>query len=285
MKKLLSFLLATLLLVGTVLTLGSCGEKKIRIAVPNDATNEARALLLLEAQGLIRLDPDAGLLATTRDIIENPYHIEFVEMEAAQLPRTLVDVDYAVINSNYAIPAGLNPTKDALGIENSYSAYSNILAVKAGNENSAKTRALVAALSSERVKTYIGEHYAGAVIGVVGNTGDGYDATLDYAALSGTTITVAASPTPHAEILAVAAEILRAKNVTLDIREFTDYVQPNNVVESTEIDANYFQHLPYLENFNSENGTHIVSVLAVHVEPMGIYSKKYTKLDDIKESK
>lgn len=285
MKKLLSFLLATLLLVGTVLTLGSCGEKKIRIAVPNDATNEARALLLLEAQGLIRLDPDAGLLATTRDIIDNPYHIEFVEMEAAQLPRTLVDVDYAVINSNYAIPAGLNPTKDALGIENSYSAYSNILAVKAGNENSAKTRALVAALSSERVKTYIGEHYAGAVIGVVGNTGDGYDATLDYAALSGTTITVAASPTPHAEILAVAAEILRAKNVTLDIREFTDYVQPNNVVESTEIDANYFQHLPYLENFNSENGTHIVSVLAVHVEPMGIYSKKYTKLDDIKGSR
>ncbi len=285
MKKLLSFLLAALLLVGTVLTLASCGEKRIRIAVPNDATNEARALLLLEAQGLIRLDPDAGLLATTRDIIDNPYNIEFVEMEAAQLPRTLVDVDYAVINSNYAIPAGLNPTKDALGIENSYSAYSNILAVKAGNENSAKTRALVAALSSERVKTYIGEHYAGAVIGVVGNTGDGYDATLDYAALSGTTITVAASPTPHAEILAVAAEILGEKNITLDIREFTDYVQPNHVVESGEIDANYFQHLPYLENFNSENGTHIVSVLAVHVEPMGIYSKKYTKLDNIKESK
>lgn len=285
MKKLLSFLLAALLLVGTVLTLASCGEKRIRIAVPNDATNEARALLLLEAQGLIRLDPDAGLLATTRDIIDNPYNIEFVEMEAAQLPRTLVDVDYAVINSNYAIPAGLNPTKDALGIENSYSAYSNILAVKAGNENSAKTRALVAALSSERVKTYIGEHYAGAVIGVVGNTGDGYDATLDYAALSGTTITVAASPTPHAEILAVAAEILKEKNITLDIREFTDYVQPNHVVESGEIDANYFQHLPYLENFNSENGTHIVSVLAVHVEPMGIYSKKYTKLDNIKESK
>lgn len=286
MKKLLSFLLAALLLVGTVLTLGSCGEKKIRIAVPNDATNEARALLLLEAQGLIRLDPSAGFLATPRDIIDNPYNIEFVEMEAAQLPRTLVDVDYAVINSNYAIPAGLDPTKDALGIENSYTAYSNILAVKAGNENSAKTRALVAALSSERVKTYIGEHYAaGAVLSVVEKTGDGYDATLDYAALSGTTITVAASPTPHAEILAVAAEILRAKNVTLDIREFTDYVQPNNVVESTEIDANYFQHLPYLENFNSENGTHIVSVLAVHVEPMGIYSKKYTKLDDIKGSR
>ncbi len=284
MKKILSFLLAALLLFGTALTLGSCGEKKIRIAVPNDATNEARALLLLEANGLIRLDPAAGLLATTRDIIENPYHIEFVEVEAAQLPRTLPDVDYAVINSNYAIPADLNPTKDALAIENSYSAYSNILAVKAGNETSAKTRALVAALSSERVKNFITEHYTGAVIGVVENPGDGFDPTLDYAALAGTTITVAASPEPHAEILAVAAEILAEKNITLKIREFTDYVQPNTVVEEGDVDANYFQHLPYLENFNEEKGTHIVSVLAVHVEPMGIYSKKHIKLDNIKGS-
>ncbi len=284
MKKLLSALLVVLLLFAAVLTLGSCGEKKIRIAVPNDATNEARALLLLEANGLIRLDPAAGLLATTRDIIENPYNIEFVEVEAAQLPRTLADVDYAVINSNYALPAGLNPTKDALAIENSYSAYSNILAVRAGNETSAKTRALVAALSSARVKDFITAQYGGAVIGVVGESGDGFDPTLDYTALSGATITVAASPTPHAEILAVAADILREKNITLKIREFTDYVQPNVVVEDLDADANYFQHLPYLENFNTEKGTHIVSVLAVHVEPMGIYSKTHTKLDITKET-
>ena len=93
------------------------------------------------------------------------------------------------------------------------------------------------------------------------------------------TITVAATPTPHAEVLSVAKEILAAKDITLDIKEFTDYVQPNNVVESGEIDANYFQHVPYLDDFNAENGTHLVSVLVVHVEPMGLYGGKQTSLD------
>ena len=100
--------------------------------------------------------------------------------------------------------------------------------------------------------------------------------------MEGTTITVAASPTPHAEILAVAKEILAEKGITLDIKEFTDYVQPNNVVDSGEIDANYFQHVPYLDDFNAENGTDIVSVGAIHVEPMGIYGGKQTSLDAIK---
>ena len=93
---------------------------------------------------------------------------------------------------------------------------------------------------------------------------------------------MAASPTPHAEILAVAKEILAEKGITLDIKEFTDYVQPNNVVDSGEIDANYFQHVPYLDDFNAENGTDIVSVGAIHVEPMGIYGGKQTTLDAIK---
>ena len=93
---------------------------------------------------------------------------------------------------------------------------------------------------------------------------------------------MAASPTPHAEILAVAKEILAEKGITLDIKEFTDYVQPNNVVDSGEIDANYFQHVPYLDDFNAENGTDIVSVGAIHVEPMGIYGGKQTSLDAIK---
>ena len=92
-------------------------------------------------------------------------------------------------------------------------------------------------------------------------------------------ITVAASPTPHAEILAIARDILAEKDITLDIKEFTDYVQPNNVVESGEIDANYFQHVPYLDDFNAENGTHIVSVSVIHVEPMGLYGGKQTSLD------
>ena len=115
------------------------------------------------------------------------------------------------------------------------------------------------------------------------NPTDGYDATVDYDALKGQKITVAASPTPHAEILKVAQEILAAKDVELEIVEFTDYVQPNLVVDNGEIDANYFQHLPYLEDFNAEQGTHLVSIATIHVEPMGLYGGKQTSLDALKK--
>ena len=278
MKK---FRILSLILV-LALSLTACGGGKssaIQIAVPNDTTNEARALLLLEANGIIKLTEGAGITATRRDIAENPYGVEIVEAEAAQLPNVLRDVDFAVINSNYAISAGLNPVSDSLLIEGSYSAYANILAVKEGRENEPAIRALVAALESEAVANFIDEHYAGAVVSAVENPGSGYDANLDYEALKGATITVAASPAPHAEILAVAGEILAAKDITLDIREFNDYVVPNTVVEDGTVDANYFQHVPYLDDFNKEQGTHIVSVSAVHVEPMGLYGGKQTSLD------
>lgn len=283
MKKFVSTLLIAVLAITAAFSLTACGSsEKITIAVPNDTTNEARALLLLEDLGYIKLKEGAGITATILDIEENPYGIEFKEVEAAQLPNVLQDVDYAVINSNYAIEANLNPTKDALGIEGSSSAYGNILAVKEGNENSDFIKALKAALESQQVVDFIAAEYDGAVVSVVDEPTDGYDDSVDYDALSGQTITVAASPTPHAEILSVVKEILAEKDITLDIREFTDYVQPNNVVESGEIDANYFQHIPYLDDFNAENGTHIVSVSAIHVEPIGIYGGKQTSLDAIK---
>lgn len=281
MKKILSIVLV---LAALVLAFSGCGAKKdgITIAVPNDTTNEARALLLLADNGYIKLKDGAGITATITDIEENPYNITFKEIEAAQIPNVLSDVDYAVINSNYAIQADLNPVKDSLLIEGSSSEYGNILAVKEGNEETDKTKALKAALFSQQVKDFIGEQYDGAVVSTVDDTTNGFDDTVDYEALAGQTITVAASPTPHAEILGVVKEILAEKNVTLDIKEFTDYVQPNNVVDSGEVDANYFQHLPYLEDFNAQNGTKVVSVGAVHVEPMGLYGGKQTSLDAIK---
>ena len=284
MKKVLKSVLVFALVFSAMLALSACGGSKgITIAVPNDTTNEARALLLLEEQGIIKLKDGVAITATIKDIEENPMNIKFNEVEAAQLPNVLKDVDYAVINSNYAIEAGINPVKDSLAIEGSSSAYGNILAVKEGNENTDKIKALVAALESKKVADFIGGKYEGAVVSTVENPGDGFDASVDYDAIAGEKISVAASPTPHAEILAVVKEILAEKNITLDIKEFTDYVQPNNVVESGEIDANYFQHYPYLEDFNKENGTHIVSVSVVHVEPMGIYGGKQTSLDAIKK--
>lgn len=283
MKKIISVVLSAVLALASLFALSSCSSAGITIAVPNDTTNEARALLLLEDLGYIKLKDGAGITATVLDIEENPYNITFNEVEAAQLPNVLKDVDFAVINSNYAISANLNPTTDALELEGSSSAYGNILAVKEGNENSDIIKALKAALESKKVADFISSKYGGAVVSVVDNPTDGFDTEINYEALAGSTVSVAASPTPHAEILEVAKQILAEKNITLKIVEFTDYVQPNNVVESGDCDANYFQHLPYLEDFNKENGTHVVSVSTIHVEPLGIYGGKQQSLDGIKK--
>ena len=255
--------------------------KVIKIAVPNDTTNEARALLLLQEAGIIKLKDGAGITATKNDIVENPYNVEIVEAEAAAIPQLLPDVDYAVINSNYAINAGLNPVKDSLFKEGSSSAYSNILAVKEGNENTDAVKALKVALESKQVADFIAEKYEGSVASVVDNPTDGFDSSVDYAALAGTTISVAASPTPHAEILEIVKQILAEKDITLDIQTYSDYVVPNNVVEDGTVLANYFQHTPYLDDFNAQQGTHIVSVAAIHVEPMGLYGGTQTTLDAV----
>lgn len=138
-----------------------------KVSVPNDTTNEARALLLLEAQGLIKIKEGAGLTATKLDIVENPKNLDIQEIEAAQLPRTLSDVDVAVINGNYAIEAGLK-VSDALAVEaqNSEAAktYANILVVKEGNEENENIKALKAALESDKVKEFINQKYEGAVV-------------------------------------------------------------------------------------------------------------------------
>lgn len=134
------------------------------IAIPNDATNEGRALLLLEAQGLITLKEEAGLECTPNDIAENPKNLEFVELEAANVPANLDEVDIAAINSNYALGAGLNPVEDALVIEAADSPYVNILVVKEGNENNEAVQALVKALQSDTVKDYINNTFGGAVV-------------------------------------------------------------------------------------------------------------------------
>ena len=142
-------------------------KKKAKIAVPNDTTNEARALLLLEEQGLIKLDPNAGLVATKKDIIENPYDIDIVEIEAAQLVRTLQDVDFAVINGNYALQGDLK-VSDALAKEEADSVaaqtYANILVVREGDEAREDIKALVEVLQSEEIADFIDEKYQGSVV-------------------------------------------------------------------------------------------------------------------------
>lgn len=136
------------------------------VAIPNDATNEGRALLLLQAQGLIKLKDAAGLTQTPKDIVENPKNLKFQELEAANLPRALVDVDFAIINTNYALIAELNPTKDALFMEGGESAYANIITTREDNKDSEGIQKLIKALQSEEVKKFIEENYKGAVVPV-----------------------------------------------------------------------------------------------------------------------
>ena len=152
---------------GTKSTIADLAEGD-KIAVPNDGSNRARALLLLEQEGLIKLKEGVGMDATDLDIVENPLNLEIFQMEAAQIANVRDSVALAVINGNYALQAGLNAGTDALAVEDAESisatTYANVLVVKEGNENTEKTQALIKALMSEEVKTYINETYSGAVV-------------------------------------------------------------------------------------------------------------------------
>lgn len=282
MKKLTKIIIASLVALASINPVFA-KPKAVTIAIPNDPTNEARALLLLEANGYLKLKAGAGITATPLDIADNPYNLKFKEIEAAQIPNVRRDVDFAIINSNYALGAKLNPTKDGLLIEGSSSAYVNILTVKSGSENKPEIKALSAALKSQQVVDYINKTYGGAVVPVVENPTNGFDDSIDYAALNGKKISIGATPTPHAEVLEIVKKTLAEKGIKLDIVEFNDYVQPNLLVESGEIDANYFQHQPYLDDFNKERGTHIVTVAGIHVEPFALYAGKKKSLSDLKK--
>lgn len=135
-----------------------------QIAIPNDPTNGGRALLLLQQAKLITLKDGVGVKATVQDITSNPKNLQIKEIEAAQLPRALDDVDAAIINTNFAVQANLTPTKDALVVEGAYSPYVNVVVVRKGDENRPEIKKLVAALQSQKVKDYIKDKYNGAVL-------------------------------------------------------------------------------------------------------------------------
>ena len=281
MKKSLKSLVAAALATVALVAFAGCGSDSIKVAVPSDPTNEGRALLLLQDQGLITLADGVGLTATVNDIVENPNGLEIVEMEAAAIPSAIQDVDFAVINGNYAIGAGIDTTTALVTEGNTgevADTYGNIIAVNAGDENSPKIQALVAALSNSKVGDYINGSYDGAVV-------PSYEAVaaIPVATGSDTTITVGASPAPHAEILNLVKDDLAAAGWTLVIVEFTDFIQPNVALVEGELDANYFQHISYLNDYNAENGTNIVSAAHIHFEPLGLYPGKTASLDGLEK--
>ena len=271
MKKIIALLVALVL----TLSLTAALADGITIAVPNDPTHEGRALLLLQAYGLITVDENAGITATVADITENPLNIEFVEVEAALVPNALPDVDYAAINGNYALAAELPA---ALLYENSASPYVNVVSVNEADKDSDKAKVLAAAILSQQVVDYFAT-YEGQAISVIENPTDGYDATVDYDALKGETIKVVATLDPHSFVLEkVVKDILAAKDITLEVIVVDDYVTPNTAVNDGDAFANYFAHQPYQDNFNAEKGTSLVTIAGVHVEPMGLYAGKQADL-------
>ena len=278
MKKLFALILTVALILSLSLT--PAFADTIKIAVPQDATNEARALQLLAYNGIIELSEDAGELATKADVLTED--VEIVEIDGPQLVNTLPDVDYAVINTNFvldALDAGIE-VPEALLIESEevYLPRANVLAVNSANVDADLTKALVAAITSQQVKDYIEATYAGAVLSVVDEPTDGYDASVDYDALAGTKLIIAATPAPHAQILEVVKGILAEKGIELDIEVFTGYTEENRAVDAGDAYANYFQHQPYLDEEVGQNGYKVESVAIIHTEPMGLYGGKQTEL-------
>ena len=270
MKKIIALLAALVL----TLSLTAAFADGIKIAVPNDATNEGRALLLLQAYGLLKIDEAAGITATVKDITENPLNIEFVEVEAALVPNALPDVDYAIINGNYALAAELPA---ALLYENAESPYVNVISVNEADKDSDKAKALAAAALSQKVVDYFAS-YEGQAISVVENPTDGYDATVDYDALNGETIKVVATLDPHSFVLEIVKDILAEKGINLEVTVVDDYVTPNTAVNDGDAFANFFAHQPYQDDFNANNGTNLVTIAGVHVEPMGLYAGQQADL-------
>ncbi|MBR6026326.1 MAG: hypothetical protein IK065_01845 [Neisseriaceae bacterium] len=255
--------------------------EKILVGVPNDVTNEARALLLLQDNGLIKLKEGVGLEATANDIADNPYNIQLVESPAEMVSRTLQDVSFAVINGNYALSAKLD-TQNVLAVESAQSdaanRYGNVIAVANGKENSPKTVALLAALESATSKNFIDTQYKGSVVALFDGVAQIPDAQGDD-----TTISIGATPSPHAEILEAVKPELESHGWQLKIVEYQDYIQPNIAVNDGSLDANYFQHQPYLDDYNAKNGTQLVGVKKIHFEPMAVYPGKIKSLDELKK--
>ena len=252
------------------------------IVIPADDSNQTRALLLLAQEGLITL-PEGASLGTgvsTLDVVDNG-GFEIVPVAAETVPTQLLNGNestLAVVNGNYALAAGLDFAK-VIAIEAAEGevaqTYANIIAVREGRENDPAIQALVSAVLSDEVGRFIAATYHGQVVAI-------FDYEEEAAAPAELkVIKVGATASPHAEILEQVKETLAAQGYELEIIVFDDYVLPNTALEDGELDANYFQHTPYLDSFNASNGTHLVSAAKVHYEPMGLFGNGVTAIADI----
>jgi ABC-type metal ion transport system substrate-binding protein len=273
---------------------GSSGEA-LKIGIPDDATNGGRAIKLLEAAGLIEVDPDAGYTPETKDITNYIYNIEVVPAQANTLPSTLDDYGACVINGTYAIPQGLIPSKDALIVESqdtgsSDNPYVNIIAARSEDKDNETYKKIVEAFQTQYVGNYIVAKYSEAFIPAFSaydsskqedNTAevDAYES--DETGKTVVKVGVCGSSNDHWKAVQKVLDEENA-NIYIELVEFDAYNLPNEALNAGEIDLNAFQHKAYLENEVSTQNYAIESIGDTLMAPLSLYSHKASSLDDLK---
>lgn len=300
-KRILSAALAAVLTLGLALSLSACGDSSasaepVKIGVPDDATNQSRAIKLLETAGLIEVDPAAGYTPEMKDITKYLYNIEIVPTTANTLPSTLDDFGASTINGTYAIPAGLVPSKDALIIEkqdeNGENPYVNVIVARTADADNETYKTIVAAFQSQTVAEYILEKYDEAYY-------PSFDYDTDYTVdenfvsdidnytsdpADKTTVTVGVCGASNDHWKAVQ-KVLDEENagIYIELVSFDAYTLPNEALNSGEIDLNSFQHIAYLDSEIETQGYDLTPIGNTLIAPLSLYSTKVDSLDALKE--
>lgn len=300
-KRILSTALAAVLLLGLSLSLTACGSKSasadpVKIGVPDDATNQSRAIKLLETAGLIEVDPEAGYTPEMKDITKYLYNIEIVPTTANTLPSTLDDFGASAINGTYAIPAGLVPSKDALIIEKQDESgdnpYVNVIVARTADADNETYKTVVQAFQSQTVAEYILEKYTEAFF-----PSFDYDAnytvdanfvsdidnyTSDATGKTVVKVGVCGASNDHWKAV---QKVLDEENAGtyIELVSFDAYTLPNEALNSGEIDLNSFQHVAYLNSEIAAQGYDLTVIGNTLIAPLSLYSSKVDSLDALKE--
>ena len=297
-KNIFKAAVTTLLLVGT-LALGACGKKAadpIKIGVPDDGTNQSRAIKLLESAGLIEVDPAAGYTPELKDVTKYIYNIEIVPTTANTLTSTLGDFGASTINGTYAIPYGLIPSKDALIIEKQDekgdNPYVNIIVARSEDADNETYKTIVKAFQTQLVAEFLLEAYSEAYFPAFAydanyTVEDGFvDSILNYKSSSEgkTVVKVGVCGSSNDHWLAVQ-KVLDDENagIYIELVTFDAYNLPNEALNNGDIDLNSFQHKAYLNNDAQANGYDLKVIGDTLIAPLSLYSKKAATLDELKE--
>ncbi|MBQ6268181.1 MAG: hypothetical protein IJK64_10485 [Clostridia bacterium] len=282
MKKALCILLTVALCL--LLLLPGCGKQETKtILIPAEAVSQARALFLLQEAGVITLRDGAALQATTEDIDGNPYGVTVQAVPSEKFGKLLPEAALAVMGPETAYAVGLDP-RQVLQSETGYKAYPCVIAMRGEDATRDVGRALAAAAQSDVVAEQIKYTFGTLMESATESPGSGTDPNVDYADLLNLRLTVAAYETPQAEILQVIGDVLRAQDIQLEVKLYTDPAQANADLIAERVDAVYMQDAKQLEAYNIAHGATLLPVAAVHAAPLSLYAGTAVSVDALAEA-